>query len=536
MKNIVVVGSGASGVHFALTVLRKGYDVVLLDVGHDKPAAVNPEDSFNALKRMLPDPVTYFLGPQYESVLFPDQEAEYYGFPPSKRYIFSRPSQFRSRSNGFAPLLSFARGGLAETWTGGSYPFNDRELSDFPFSYAELEPHYGEVARRIGVNGVADDLARTFPVHDGLLEPLRLDEHAETLLTGYACKKTYLNGSLGCYLGRSRLATLSHARDGRKPCTYLGRCLWGCPNDALYTPSLTLRECQQFPGFRYQPNTYVRHFECGTGRRVTGVVCESVDTGETFRVPVETLVLAAGTLMSSKIFLDSVRRATGRVVRLTGLMDNRQVLVPYVNLRRIGRPFNPDSYQYHQLAMGFEADDPKHYVHCQITTLKTAMVHPIVQSAPFDLRTSLFVFRHVHAALGLVNVNLHDTRRSANYVTLEVDPQTEESRVVVRYVPPAGERRTLKGVIGKVKRALWALGCVVPPGMTHVRPMGASVHYAGTIPMSPSAEPLTASPDGRSHDFDNLFFVDGTTFPFLPAKNITFTLMANAVRVAERAF
>jgi hypothetical protein len=27
--------------------------------------------------------------------------------------------------------------------------------------------------------------------------------------------------------------------------------------------------------------------------------------------------------------------------------------------------------------------------------------------------------------------------------------------------------------------------------------------------------------------------VDGATFPFLPAKNITFTLMANAVRVAE---
>ena len=34
----------------------------------------------------------------------------------------------------------------------------------------------------------------------------------------------------------------------------------------------------------------------------------------------------------------------------------------------------------------------------------------------------------------------------------------------------------------------------------------------------------------------NLFFVDGSTFPFLPAKNITFTLMANAVRIAHCAF
>jgi hypothetical protein len=30
--------------------------------------------------------------------------------------------------------------------------------------------------------------------------------------------------------------------------------------------------------------------------------------------------------------------------------------------------------------------------------------------------------------------------------------------------------------------------------------------------------------------------VDGTTFPALPAKNLTFTLMANALRVAARSF
>jgi choline dehydrogenase-like flavoprotein len=40
----------------------------------------------------------------------------------------------------------------------------------------------------------------------------------------------------------------------------------------------------------------------------------------------------------------------------------------------------------------------------------------------------------------------------------------------------------------------------------------------------------------RSHDFENLYLVDGSTFPFLPSKNITFTLMANAVRIAEAAF
>jgi choline dehydrogenase-like flavoprotein len=69
--------------------------------------------------------------------------------------------------------------------------------------------------------------------------------------------------------------------------------------------------------------------------------------------------------------------------------------------------------------------------------------------------------------------------------------------------------------------------------MTHVRPMGASVHYAGTLPMTRESAPCTTTTAGESRDVPRLFVVDGATFPFLPAKNITFTLMANAARIAD---
>ena len=54
--------------------------------------------------------------------------------------------------------------------------------------------------------------------------------------------------------------------------------------------------------------------------------------------------------------------------------------------------------------------------------------------------------------------------------------------------------------------------------------------------MSPSRGQWTTSKYCQSHDFENLFIIDGTTFPFLPAKQLTFTLMANAARVADQAF
>ncbi len=536
MERVLIVGSGASAVHFALTVLQKGYRVLMLDVGHLGPEPVNPADSFAQLKRTLPDPVGYFLGNRFESVRYPEDRQEYYGFPPSKQHIFATLPRFLTRARGFEPLSSFARGGLAEAWTGGVYPFNDDELADFPLSYGDLAPYYELVAKRIGITGEADDLARFMPVHETLMDPLELDEHSHVLVQAYEARKDFLNRTLKCYLGRSRVATLSRDKNDRKACSYLGRCLWGCPTGSLYTPTATLRDCLTFDTFQYVSGRYVTHFKFDARRRVTSVVAESVETGAPEELSVDRLVLAAGTLSSSKIFMDSIFRQSGEVVTLPGLMDNRQILMPFVNQDMLCKPYNPNTYQYHQLCLGIEDETPREYVHAQITTLKTALIHPIVQNVPCDLATSLYLFRHLHAALGLVNINLHDTRRSDSRLTLEVDRQDTVSRLAVEYVPSLGEASRIRRITRRVKHALRALNCHVPPLMTHIRPMGASVHYAGTLPMSDSRATFTTSRYGQSHDFPNLFFVDGTVLPFLPAKNVTFTLMANATRVADCAF
>jgi choline dehydrogenase-like flavoprotein len=538
VSNVIVVGSGASGVHFALTALRKGHNVLMLDVGRAKPPTVGPGLDFEELKAALPDPAEYFLGRAFDSVTLPGSEGEVYAFPPNKRYVFEGMADCQTRSTGIEPLSSFAQGGLAEAWTAGVYPFNDQELSAFPFSYAQLAPYYSEVAARIGINGAADDLKRFFPQHDHLLEPLELDHHSRLLLQSYARRRDYLNQRLRCYLGRSRIATLTRAQDEREACSYCGRCMWGCPTGALYTPSITLQQCFRYPNFQYQPNVYVTHFNFDERRRISSI-CATATNGEQRELPIERLVLAAGTLSSTRIFLDSIFRQSGEVVRLPGLMDNRQVLIPFINLRLLGSAYEPRSYQYHQIALGMEVDvpaDPGSYVHGQITTLTTGLAHPVLQNFPVDLRTAVSMFRNVRTALGVVNVNLHDTRRPENYVTLEPTTSGRAAGLVVHYTSRSDETAYISRTTTRVRQALLRLGCVAPKGMTHVRAMGASVHYSGTLPMSIAKKAYAVSPDCASYDFENLYIADGSTFPFLPAKNLTFTLMANATRVADRAF
>lgn len=528
----LVVGSGPSGVHFAQTVLDRGHEVLMLDVGHEAPAPVLPDAPFDDLKRRLEDPAAYLLGDDFEAVTLPGGAGEYYGLPPSKAFVLAPAAGVAIRESGFASLSSFAQGGLAEAWTGGVYPFTDGELADYPIGLADLMPHYEEVARRIGVSGADDDLAPFFPHHANVQHPLRLDLHSERLLEAYARRRASLNAQ-GCFAGRSRLAVLSEDHDGRGPCSYLGRCLWGCPRESLYTPSITLRLLQQRPGFRYAPASYVSHCTWDAARRVTGVCVQRRNGGEE-SVQADRVVLAAGALSSARIMLESVRRATGEILVLPGLMDNQQILLPFVNTRMLGRPSDPRSYQYHQVCLGLSSADPRYYVHAQLTTLKTGMAHPVIASLPFDLVTGTRVFRLLRSALGVANVNLHDTRRADCTATLEPGA-SGPATLVLTYRPAPDDAEQIARATRRVTAALRAMGCLVPPGMAHVRPKGASVHYAGLIPMGKSDSPLGATPEGRSTDVQGLYFADGITFPFLPAKNITFTLMANAVRVATAA-
>ena len=114
MAPVVVIGSGASGVHSALTLLELGREVILLDVGATGPEHSHPAASFSELRRQLPDPIEYLLGKDFESTILPSSDKEYYGFPPSKSYVFDANILKEYQARGFSPLASHAAGGLAQ--------------------------------------------------------------------------------------------------------------------------------------------------------------------------------------------------------------------------------------------------------------------------------------------------------------------------------------------------------------------------------------------------------------------------------------
>ena len=92
--------------------MASGDPVLALDVGRRGSTPVLPAASLNGLKRELPDPVSWFLGQDFEAALLPGVTEEYYGIPPSKNFVFD---QRRSMSAGSSRSTSIAARQVAAT-------------------------------------------------------------------------------------------------------------------------------------------------------------------------------------------------------------------------------------------------------------------------------------------------------------------------------------------------------------------------------------------------------------------------------------
>src|SRR5262249_50291724 len=167
----------------------------------------------------------------------------------------------------------------------------------------------------------------------------------------------------------------------------------------------------------YRPGYFASHFHIVSGSFIDHLVTYPIEGGGREAFYADAYVLACGTLSTSNLFLRSIYKSAGENILLPGLNHKREGLGPLLNLAMLGHGYKPDCYQYHQLAIGMLSESGQ-YVHGQITPLKTATVHPIIQNLPLDLKAAVGVFSDLRSSLGVLNLSFCDQRRNENYLTL----------------------------------------------------------------------------------------------------------------------
>lgn len=516
--DIIIVGAGAAGV-FAAFQLR-GHRVLVLDVGHGPDGPALSGNLFDLRKGRGIDSARLadeLLGPKFESLhnvfhsyLTPKLKA------PRMRFVTRDADRLSPvDAQGFSAALSFAKGGLANAWGAGLYRFTTSDFADFPIGLTDLEPYYDVITEKVGISGTDDDLSRFFGSARALQPPVRINANSRRLLAGYARHRKAVNRK-GLYIGRPRLAVLTRNHDGRRAYSYEGLEFFRPHDPAVYTPAHTLDQMIGRGEISYRSKTLVEYYvENDTGVTVFG---RDVGSGSSVTAVAKRLILAAGALNTAKLVLRSRHDCSSSLP----LLDNSISYLPLVDPWGIGAPLEKEMYSGAQLNAVY-APGSGDTMQMTLYGVAGALRSDYLVDFPLSLRGDIAAAKYLSPALTLVQMFYPDRPRSANRLRL-----SPEGRLVLHY-----ERQLMGEVESQLIPIFRRLGYLGSVALCRYLEPGNSFHYAGALPMvkSPTG-PYQTDREGRLWGTRAVYVADAASFPALPAKNHSFTMMANAMRVA----
>jgi hypothetical protein len=517
--DVIVVGSGPGGVNASAPLVAAGKRVLMLDFGNEdrRYAPLIPHEPFSTVRRTDTNQHRYFIGDGFEGVPFGGVRVGAQLTPPRAHIMRDTPELQPADAVDFAVGMSLARGGLGAGWSAGVFPFTDEELHDMGLSVAAMQPHYDAVAERIGVCGPGEDLERFFPMSPTVMPALDVDVNAETILARYARKRADLNAK-GFYLGRPRLAVCTRQHRGRGPHGYLDLEYWADMDRSVYRPQWTLDELLQAPSFTYLNRRIVQAFR-EEGDRVKVDVAREDGVVETHVAGA--LVLAAGTFGTARIVLRSLDRYETRIP----MVCNAYAYVPMLNTGMLRRAPRDRRYSLAQLTAMVEL--PGRVLQSQVFSYRSLLTFKLMKEAPIAYREARKILQLLMPTFAILGIHHEDRPRAEKYCMLH---RGAPDRLEVGYEQADDEARMQHADERLLLGFMRKLGCIP---LKTIRPgHGASLHYAGTFPIVPeSDDPLTCDRASRLRATRAVYLADGSIFPWLPPKGLTFNIMANADRV-----
>jgi choline dehydrogenase-like flavoprotein len=512
--DVIVVGSGP-GATFAAYGLR-GKRVLVLDVGNDAPQVTPLCGNIYDLRRTRHDLFSPLIGDEFESL----------------HNLHSRPISLKLKSpfmnfvvqdsrrlapvisQTFEGAISLAKGGLANAWGAGVYRFTEQDLRGFPISAADLQPYYEAAARHIGVSGANDDLEPYFGHDDALLPPLRLSQLFADLLARYKRKRAYFERE-GLFIGRPRLAVLTEPRNGRAAYEYDNLEFFQSHNPAIYTPAYTIDELRSSGAIEYLDRRLVDHYVEHDDHVEVHARNLNADTNEIWRA--RKLCIGAGALNTARIVLESRRDYNTRLQ----ILDNPITAIPFFSPRRIGAamPAHDSSLGQLNLIVKDEGDMLQGTLYGTTGPLRSDVLFTL----PLSFRANLALMKYAAPAMGLLMLFHPAIESPDSFVRLRDTGDLE-----IEFAPAAPHPSLEKRII----RLLRKIGYLSHPSLIQRPGMGQGLHYAGTLPMRATPGSYQTDADGLLHGTQHVHIVDGACFSHLPAKNLTLTIMANALRIA----
>lgn len=521
IHDIIIVGSGPAGIGAALGLVKNRVKPLILDVGHEPPTAPDINRNLYDYRRQN-DVFDIMIGDRFQGIynLVHNTSMSPKLTSPLMQYVIRDAESLSPiQETGFKAVQSFAQGGLASAWGAGLFRYTDRELASLPIAASELEPYYDRLTQEIGIIGTADDLTPYFGTSRYLLKPLKFSEKSATLFRRYQGKRKSLNRQ-GVFMGHPRLGVLSQDYQGRSAAARYDNADSWIPNlPYVYNPAFTLKRLVREDKVDYRKGVLVTGWQRETGRIV--VRARDLASNRDVSFAAGKLLLGAGTINTARIVLESRKDYRTELK----LLDNPLVQVPLIFPGHIGKKLEKDAFGMGHISMVFDLRSHGLMLQGGILELTSPARAAFFEQFPFSARNNIRLIRL--AANAVLVMFLFFPSSPENAAGLRLTP---EGILKINCVP----YRLNKKIVTFIARSFGKLGVVCSSRFIQYSLPGYGIHYAGTIPMRERPDaPYQCDKSGELFGEPGVHIIDGSVLPEIAAKNLSLTIMANAMRTAD---
>ena len=527
--NHLVIGSGPAGTATAHALVEQGCHVTVLDVGKvlEKPR----REVLDGMSRKTPPEWTADEMAAIAGKGRADKNVNHSKLSYGSAFSFGSTYDFLDiRWNGREGFNhSLAKGGLSNIWGASLLSNRQADITDWPVTLEDLEPHYRAVMRFVPATSIQDDLDELLPTYSSQNNPLDPSSQGRMLINDLEKNRGALRKA-GISFGRSRLAIRAGKNGMAGGCVYCALCLSGCPYGLIYSSTQTIDRLVADGSVTYRDDHLVESFEsCGDEVIVRGIRPSS---RQPFAIRAKRLFIGAGVLPTAMIVLRSLG-AFGHSIRL---LDSQYFIYP---LLRFSMSDGVEREKMHTSAQVFlEVDDPalsRHLVHLQIYGY-SGFLHDELNRTflRWPLRSPAFR-RHFLGRLMIAQGFIHSSESGTVGLSLRKDSETGKPYLDARFHRSSRARSTILKLGWKLIKSALALRTLpLLPGLRIPDP-GFGYHSGGSFPMRENPGAFETDKLGRLPGHPRVHLVDSSVLPSIPGTSITFSMMANSHRVASAA-
>lgn len=527
----IVVGSGNCGAMAAYTLVEAGVNVAILDVGETDNRYQNliSASDFEEIRTADPKQHRYFIGDYFEGIPWEGVKVGAQLTPPRKHVVRNTKEFLPLISDTFEPMESLAYGGLGSSWGLGCYVYSESELVKTGLNPKKINQAYQEISKRIGISAEIDDASPYTIGHlENFLPSVKMDKSLQYVFDKYKNRRSEMN-KMGVFVGNPSIAMLTKDYNNRLKTDYADMDFYTDQRQSAYRPWMTINELKKKNNFTYIDKSLVLSFT--DENNVVKVNVKNTLTNEIQVYECNKLILCSGALGSARI----VMRTFSNQIKKLPVLCNPYIYLPCINLKMIGKNFERNKTSMVQCVMFYDTlKKNEDVISVSLYTYRSLLLFKLVKETPLNFADGRIIMNYLQSSFVIAGIHFPDSFGKEKFLELKpnINSYTKDELHATYKMSEEQSRQNFENE-KVIKKALRKLGCI--PVKRIFPKIGASIHYAGTIPFSENNIPGKTAKNGKLHGTKNVYIADGSSFNYLPAKGITFTLMANAHVVALNA-